>query len=180
MLFSRNTRRRGFTLVETVVTVGIIAALAAVVYPTVVRQFDTADPARAAEDLNNIRTGIETFGVNVRPHQPRDIEDLVNKPIAGDVNALGAAYTLPVDSSKWMGPYIGASVLGTATPGDQVISTGYGATINNTLPLFDIAAATQNGGDTVAVTGSTVAADFVTIMVVGLSGTAFNAINLLM
>jgi hypothetical protein len=45
--------------------------------------------------------------------------------------------------------------------------------------LFDIAAATQNGGDTVAVTGATTAADFVSVMLVGLSGTAFNAINLL-
>jgi prepilin-type N-terminal cleavage/methylation domain-containing protein len=63
-------RRRGFTLVETVVTVGIVAALAAVVYPTVVKQFDSADPAKTAEDLNNITTAIEVFGVNVRPQQP--------------------------------------------------------------------------------------------------------------
>lgn len=175
----RTKGRRGFTLVEVVVTVGIVAALAAVIYPTVVRQFDAADPARAAEDLSNIRTAIETFGVNVRPHQPRDIEDLVNKPITGDVNALGVAYALPPDSAKWMGPYISASVLAAAAPGDQVITTGYGATISNTLPLFDIAAASQNGGDTVAVTGPTAAADFVSVMLAGLSGTAFNALNLI-
>src|SRR5437588_2576445 len=70
--------KRGFTLVETVVTVGIIGALAAVVYPTVVKQFDSADPTRAAEDLGNIRTGIEAFGINVTPHQPLYLTDLAN------------------------------------------------------------------------------------------------------
>src|SRR5687767_8740368 len=107
-------KRRGFTLVEVVVTVGIIAALAAVVYPTVVKQFDSADPARAAEDLNNIRTGIEVFSVNVRPHQPKDLEDLTNTIqtafAAEDSTALGAAYSA-ADVANWNGPYLGLSIL---------------------------------------------------------------------
>lgn len=172
-------KKRGFTLVELVVTIGIIAALAAIIYPTVIRQFDSADPARLAEDLSNIRTGIETFSVNVRPHQPRDIEDLINRPETGDVHALGVAYSLPSDSSRWLGPYIGAAVLPGALPGEAVINTGYGASIINTLPLYDINAGSLTGGDTVAVTGSTAGADFIAIMVTGLSGTAFNAVNLL-
>src|SRR6266567_101923 len=89
-------KRRGFTLVETVVTVGIIAALAAVVYPTVVKQFDSADPTRAAEDLGNIRTAEETFGVNVRPELPGDLEDLINRPdgaAGADRSSQRVAYT---------------------------------------------------------------------------------------
>src|SRR5438552_7816525 len=78
MRTAERSKKRGFTLVETVVTVGIIAALAAVVYPTVVKQFDSADPTRVAEDLGNVRTGIETFSINVRPLQPKDVEDLAN------------------------------------------------------------------------------------------------------
>src|SRR4051794_14802002 len=103
--------KRGFTLVETVVTVGIIAALAAVVYPTVVRQFDTADPTRAAEDLNNVRTGIEAFGINVRPNQPKDIEDLANliTNAAPDSTARGALYST-ADINNWKGPYIALSL----------------------------------------------------------------------
>src|SRR5688572_24532861 len=105
-------KRSGFTLVEMVVTVGIVAALAAVVYPTVVKQLDSADPARVAEDLNNITTGVETFGVNVRPNQPQELEDLINgvqAATAGDSTALGAPYS-PADVAAWNGPYIAISV----------------------------------------------------------------------
>ena len=170
--------RHGFTLVEMVVTVGIVAALAAVVYPTVVKQFDSADPARAAEDLNNIRTGIETFGVNVRPNQPNDIEDLVN-PIRstlanGDTNALGAAYSV-ADSANWNGPYIGISIPTSTLTSSTAIGTGFEATIRSRLPLYDVDVGTT-GGDSVAY-ASMANADFVAILIVGLSGTAFNAIN---
>lgn len=177
---ARQIVRRGFTLVETVVTVGIIGALAAVVYPTVVKQFDSADPTRAAEDLNSIRTGIETFGVNVRPNQPQDLENLANPILAatvGDSTALGAAYTA-TDAANWNGPYIGASIVAGAARNAQVITTGFGATLNNRLPLFDVDAATKVGGDTAATSGST-AADFVSVLITGLSGQSFKALNLL-
>lgn len=172
---ARSTRR-GFTLVETVVTVGIVAALAAVVYPSVVKQFDSADPTRMAEDLNNIRTAIETFGVNVRPHQPQEIEDLINliqAATANDSTALGSAYTAS-DVTNWNGPYLGASVLNTATRNAQVITSGFGVTFNNRLPIFDIDVA--NGGDSLPTSGAA-GAEFVTVLVTGLSGSAFNTVN---
>lgn len=169
------TNRRGFTLVETVVTVGIIAALAAVVYPTVVRQFDTADPTRAAEDLNNVRTGIEAFGINVRPNQPKDIEDLSNliTNAAPDSNSRGALYS-QTDITNWRGPYIALSVPATMASNDTAIVTGFGAAVVNRLGLFDINIV--NGGDTVS-TPNVVNAEFIAIRLKGLSGAAFNAIN---
>ena len=172
---ARPKKSLGFTLVEMVVTVGIIAALAAVVYPTVVKQFDSADPARVSEDLNSIRTGIEMFGVNVRPHQPKDIEDLSNliTNAAPDSAARGTLYTV-ADIANWDGPYIGASVAATAAANDTAVTTGYGAAILNRLGLFDIDIA--NGGDTVA-TPNVANSEFVAIRVKGLSGAAFNAIN---
>jgi prepilin-type N-terminal cleavage/methylation domain-containing protein len=170
-------QRRGFTLVETVVTVGIVAALAAVVYPAVVKQFDSADPTRAAEDFNNLKTGIETFGVNVRPHQPHDIEDLANvlRTVAPDSTARGALYSA-ADSANWIGPYITLSVAANVADDATVITTGFGGTILNRLPLFDVDAA--NGGDTVN-TSNVASAEFVSVLTKGLTGAAFNAINLL-
>jgi prepilin-type N-terminal cleavage/methylation domain-containing protein len=171
------SRRRGFTLVETVVTVGIVAALAAVVYPTVVKQFDSADPTRAAEDLNSITTGIEVFGVNVRPQQPQEIEDLVNAiqaATAGDSTALGSAYSA-ADVANWNGPYIAISLPVTTARNAQVISSGFEATINNRLPLYDVDVG-ATGGDTVPTSSST-NGDFVSVLLTGLSGAAFNAIN---
>lgn len=174
---ARMNRKRGFTLVETVVTVGIVAALAAVVYPAVVRQFDSADPTRVAEDLGNIKTAIEAFGVNVRPNQPHDLEDLVNvlRTVAPDSTARGALYTAS-DSSNWTGPYVTLSVAANAADNAAVVTTGYAATILSRLPLFDQDAA--NGGDSVNTSG-VASADFVSLIVKGLSGSAFNAINLL-
>jgi prepilin-type N-terminal cleavage/methylation domain-containing protein len=170
-------KKRGFTLVETVVTIGIIAALAAVVYPTVVRQFDSADPTRATEDLNNVRTAIEVFGVNVRPLQPKDIEDLANliTNAAPDSSARGALY-VATDIANWNGPYIALSLPATMAANDTAITTGFGAAILNRLGLFDIGLA--NGGDTVATT-NVVNAEFIAVRLKGLSGAAFNSINAL-
>lgn len=174
MRTGRQNQKRGFTLVETVVTVGIVAALAAVVYPTVVKQFDSADPTRAAEDLNNIRTGLETFGVNVRPLQPDDIEDLAN-PITAtagdDSSARGNQYTA-TDVANWKGPYLALSVLATTTNDATIVTTGFAATIPNRFSAFD--ADLTNGGDS---TFTLANADFVAVRVKGLSAAAFNAIN---
>jgi len=176
MLMARNNKRRGFTLVETVVTIGIVAALAAVVYPSVVKQFDKADPTRAAEDLNNIRTGIEAFSVNVRPEQPKDIEDLATliTNAAPDSSATGGLYTA-TDIANWTGPYIALSVADTVSATSIVLTTGFSGTIPNRLQLYDIDLA--NGGDTLATPGN--GAEFIAVRVLGLSGAAFNAINAL-
>ena len=166
--------KRGFTLIETVVTVGIVAAMAAVVIPQVAKQFDTADPTRVAEDLNSIKTGLDMFGVNVKPLQPDDIEDLVNvltTPVGGDSTARGVQYTVS-DSSNWNGPYLGLSIPATTANDAVALTTGFGATIPNRLSAYDIAA--TNGGDSTLVVAD---AEFLAIRVKGLSAAAFNAIN---
>ena len=171
-------KRRGFTLVETVVTVGIIAALAAIVYPTIIKQFDAADPARVAEDLGNIRTGLEAFAVNVRPQMPSDIEDLINRPIITggtlDSSSTGAVYTA-TEAAAWLGPYVALSALPTIGQTDTAAVTGYSARIINRLHNYDVTAPAFVGGDTVAL--GDVNADFVAVRIVGLSGPAFNAAN---
>lgn len=178
MRTGRRSTKRGFTLVETVVTIGIVAALAAVVYPTVVKQFDTADPARGAEDLANLRTALETFAVNVRPELPKDIEDLANRPGATDSTSLGANYST-AEINAWNGPYIGLAVGSAALQSDTVTLTGFGGRIINRLPLYDTDVSLNAGaGDTVA-TSSAANADFVSVRIVGLSGAQFNSLNLL-
>jgi prepilin-type N-terminal cleavage/methylation domain-containing protein len=172
--------RRGFTLIETVVTVGIVATLAAVVIPQVVRQFDNTDPARLAEDLNNIRTGIEAFTVNVKS-QPGDLEDLANQ--IGDFGATDAqdrdstiqnvVYSA-ADSSAWLGPYISASI-DTSAHGSNtdILFTGFGAPVNNSLRAYDVHA--TNGGAVVA--HGTTSADFLAIQVDDLSTPQFRSVN---
>lgn len=134
--------KRGFTLIETVVTVGIVAAMAAVVIPQVARQFDVADPTRIANDLKNIQTAIETYSVNVRT-LPGDLDDLAN-PIAVGVNGdstLTTATAAPrlngSENTLWQGPYLDQSVVQVVT--DAVIGTAYGASIVDSFVCYNSA-----------------------------------------
>lgn len=130
--------RKGFTLIETVVTVGIIATLAAVVVPQVVRQFDSADPTRIQNDLKNLQAAIETFNVNVRA-LPGDLEDLANATTAADDSTLTTAATISAFSSGevglWKGPYFDQSIVLNADT-DDLISTGYGASITDSFVCY--------------------------------------------
>ena len=132
--------RRGFTLIETVVTVGIVATLAAVVVPQVVKQFDAADPARIQNDLKNIQTAIETFSVNVKA-APGDLDDLANLlVVTGGVDStLGTGTTAAAfagtENTLWNGPYLDASVV--QSDPDDDITTGYAAKIADNFVCYD-------------------------------------------
>src|SRR5215210_7519942 len=109
--------KRGFTLIETVVTVGIIAAMAAVVIPQVAKQFDAADPTRVQNDLKNLQTAIEAFSVNVRT-VPGDLDDLANQIAITVDSSLSTATTgMPVitatQAGLWNGPYVDFAILET-------------------------------------------------------------------
>jgi prepilin-type N-terminal cleavage/methylation domain-containing protein len=186
--------KRGFTLIETVVTVGIVAAMAAVVIPQVAKQFDAADPTRVQNDLKNIQTAIETFFVNVKS-MPGDIDDLANLIDGGgntDTSLTVAISALPNYSSSqdelWNGPYVDQSI--TETDPDDEITTGYGAkivdnfvcysTVDDTHGISEAtgAGATDDLGCPVA--GSV--GKFLAIQITGVAcatgaGTTFMAIN---
>ena len=77
--------RPGFTLIETIVTVGLLAVLAAFVVPSVIRKADAADPVKVANDLNAISTALQTFTADMKGLMPGDIQDLT-QPVL--VNAM--------------------------------------------------------------------------------------------
>ncbi len=154
------SRKRGFTLIETVVTVGIVAAMAAVVYPQVVKQFDAADPTRIQNDFKNIQTAIETFSVNVSGALPGDLEDLANQiVITNDSSLTTAATGLPTftaaQAALWNGPYVDFAILeGGATETSR--PTGFGALLQDSFVCYN-SLSNENGVS--AGTSATTAAD---------------------
>jgi prepilin-type N-terminal cleavage/methylation domain-containing protein len=143
ILASLSTRRAGFTLVETVVTVGLLAVLAAFVVPSVIRKADAADPVKVANDLNAISTALQTFTADMKGLMPGDIQDLTQPVLVNSVcNPVSpcdslithrAAYTAG-QAVLWRGPYLSASV---ERDPNSMLRSGYVADISNTLVRFD-------------------------------------------
>jgi prepilin-type N-terminal cleavage/methylation domain-containing protein len=119
----RRWMKRGFTLVETVVTVGIVATLAAIIVPEVLKQAETSEPLRIQQDLKNLQTAISTFAVNVKAI-PGDLDDLTN-PLtsaaalpAADTAMTGTgglSFFTTTQATLWNGPYIDAALVENAT-----------------------------------------------------------------
>ena len=145
--------KRGFTLVETVVTLGIVATLAAVVVPEVVKQFDTSEPARVQQDLKNLQVAIQTFNVNVKV-LPGDIADLTTQITAdagglpspdtsltstGDIESYSAA-----QAGFWKGPYIDVPFVENAT--EVTRETGKGAVIHDDFVCYNMTDAPNTAG----------------------------------
>lgn len=118
---SKNVRRRGFTLPEVLVTITIVAVLAAVVVPAVLNQVNKGDTAGLSGDIDAIRSGISNFTTDTRRY-PADINNLIGKPLTTDNDLMGTAYGTAAINA-WKGPYF-------PTPQDTatIRSTGYTTT----------------------------------------------------
>ena len=98
-----NRRRAGFTLPEVLVTVAIVAILAAVVVPTVTNQIGKGDDSNLTSNVASLRTGITAFVSDVRKF-PSRLQHMLTQPVAADDDITGGDYgALAV--SRWRGPY---------------------------------------------------------------------------
>lgn len=124
---SKTVRRRGFTLPEVLVTITIVAVLAAVVVPAVLNQVSKGDTAALAGDVGALRTAISNFTTDTR-HYPATIKDLVTKPGSGDLDLMGTAYGTAAINA-WKGPYFPTSQSITAT--GSYTTSAFAMTINS-------------------------------------------------
>lgn len=103
------TRRRGFTLPEVLVTVAIVAVLAAIVVPAVTQQISRGDAPSIQGSIIGLRTAFTSFVSDVRKF-PGDVSQLQTAPVAGTDKDLGTSatngtvYTSAV-AGRWKGPY---------------------------------------------------------------------------
>lgn len=107
-MFSRANRRSGFTLPEVLVTVAIVAVLAAMVVPAVTQQISKGDDAELQSSVANLRTSITAFVSDTRKF-PARISDLFNEIADTDLDLFGVAYGTAVEA-RWRGPYMSGSL----------------------------------------------------------------------
>ena len=102
MLKNRSSRA-GFTLPEVLVTVAIVAILAAIVVPTVTNQISKGDDTNITTNVSSLQSAITAFVSDVRKF-PSRLQQLHDKPASGDLDVTGAAFgTAAV--ARWKGPY---------------------------------------------------------------------------
>lgn len=127
-------RRGGFTLIETIVTVGLLAVLAAFVIPTVIQKAGAGDPVKVASDVTAVGTGLSTFISDVKGSYPNQIRLLTDVPTALNHFIDSTTAFTPGQIAAWNGPYLAATI-GTL-PTDS-LATGYTAFIKNFITRYD-------------------------------------------
>jgi len=86
-------RRRGFTLLEILVVVGILALLAAFVVPSLIGTREDANIKLTKANIDGITNVMELFNLHMGRY-PKELKELVDKPED------------EADVEKWKGPYI--------------------------------------------------------------------------
>lgn len=95
--------RRGFTLIELVVVILILAILAALIVPRIVGRTGDAKRAKAATDISTLRSLVNTYRADCDKY-PETLQDLRAKP--SDVDGWHGPYTdkeIPTD--PWQNEY---------------------------------------------------------------------------
>jgi prepilin-type N-terminal cleavage/methylation domain-containing protein len=143
----RARSRSGFTLIETIVTLGLLAVLAAFVVPTVVQKAGAGDPVKVVSDLSAIRTGLETFQTDVGG-VPNQLRMLVVQPTVANHFIDSVAVLKAGNAVAWNGPYLNAEIGPLA---QDSMATGFRSYVYNTVSRYD---ATTNAAEFYVLPGS--------------------------
>jgi len=95
-----NRRRKGFTLIEMLIVIVVIAILALIVIPRLLGAGRKAKEATLRGNLHQIRNAIQQFEADCGDY-PADKADLMTQPAAGN-GGTGIA----LDVVGWQGPYL--------------------------------------------------------------------------
>ncbi len=107
MLTEREHTRPGFSFVEVVVTLLIIAIMVGFITPVVTRRIRYAQAEAAAKTFDALRVGIKNFKQHTTEY-PARIQQLLGRPdnlVISTVRACGGSMSATVRAA-WQGPYI--------------------------------------------------------------------------
>jgi type II secretion system protein G len=109
--------RQGFTLMEMVVALLIIALMAAVIAPNVISALDRARISAAHKTLQGLSQGIRDFKKDVGQY-PSRLTQLVTPITTADRGACNNLYTGGGTGqvARWAGPYLDRNVEATGVP----------------------------------------------------------------
>jgi prepilin-type N-terminal cleavage/methylation domain-containing protein len=156
---SRRRNKPGFSLAEILVSIAILAVVAAVVIPSIGGQLRSGDESRLQQDLTSLRGGIEQFLADVRRY-PRSIGQLTNKPAITESALVGGVYNNG-QVGRWRGPYI-------TKDSSFALKTGYDASFNTAFDTLSLG--------TSGLTSSATGTRYLRIYLVGFDST--NALRL--
>ncbi|MHB8635907.1 MAG: prepilin-type N-terminal cleavage/methylation domain-containing protein [Fimbriimonadaceae bacterium] len=143
----RNLRinRPGFTLVELLIVIIIIAVLAAIAIPKFVNSSERSKEASLHADLKLVRDAIELFH-NDTGGYPAVLTDLsaTAAPSSGK-DSTGAAYAIV--ATNWKGPYLAT------VPNDPVSETGLTYSVSS--PTVGQVNSSATGNDSAGIAFST-------------------------
>ena len=97
MHVTRRSAQGGFTLIEIMVVMAIIAMLAAMVGPRLIRQQEKAAVKAAAAQIERLGTALDTFRLDMNRYPSTQ-------------EGLTALMQPPTGSSHWDGPYLNKNI----------------------------------------------------------------------
>lgn len=98
-------RRRGFSFVELLVVLAIMAVLAAIIAPSIIDRSRDAEVQRFSESLHNLRTASTMFVQHTTAYPGRPSQFFI-QPVGGTSKDLFNATMSNGKTSKWRGPYL--------------------------------------------------------------------------
>lgn len=104
---TRRTLRSGFTLIELMVVLVIIATLAALIVPNVLERADEARVTAAKTDVNNLMQALKLYKLDNQryPTSEQGLQALLTKPTTNPVPPNWKHYLDKLPNDPWGRPY---------------------------------------------------------------------------
>jgi prepilin-type N-terminal cleavage/methylation domain-containing protein len=100
--------KRGFSLMEILVTLAIIAVMVAVMLPALAGRIQESNSSNLSQNLKTINDALQKYRENVG-YYPDQLVLLTTRPATSNTDACGATLS-STDVALWQGPYLSLNV----------------------------------------------------------------------